>query len=173
MNAKSFFKTQLIAILCAGLILPQTVLAMPPLLPGAASPIGDVALGPGGTLAGQVVDAQGIGIPGAAVSLFQRDAEVARTVTDQGGYFQVAGLRGGSYQVVSADGSAVFRLWNAGMAPPAARPGALVVSGAPALRGQGIGWGRWVLPALLAGGVAAGVAVAVSQDHHHAAPASP
>jgi len=48
----------------------------------------------------------------------------------------VTGLRSGIYQVVAADGQALYRVWAPGMAPPGARQGALVVAGEELMRGQ-------------------------------------
>jgi len=126
-----------VGLACLGVIVPQAQLS-------AAAPrdhdqaVVDVALGPGGTLIGQVVDDQGIGIDGAAVSIRQGDQEAARVVTNKNGWYQADNLRGGFYQVVGGQGAGLFRLWAANTAPPSAQTGALVVSSTNTVRAQGL-----------------------------------
>jgi hypothetical protein len=96
----------------------------------------DVALTPGGTFTGHVVDSQGIGVEGAVVSIRQGNREVARTVTDRNGTFVARNLRGGMYQVVGGRGEGLYRLWAANTAPPSAQSQALIVSSSQVVRGQ-------------------------------------
>lgn len=96
----------------------------------------DIALGHGGTLSGQVVDAQGHALAATAVSIRQNGAELLQTNTDRDGKFAVSGLRGGMYQVVSGEGAGNFRLWVEDTAPPAAQPSALIVAQQDLVRGQ-------------------------------------
>jgi hypothetical protein len=105
--------------------------ALQPQASGQASAVIDVALLDGGTLHGQVFDAQGKPLARAAVSIQQLDREIQAAVTDAWGAFRVTGLRGGMYRIVAGDASGTYRLWAPNTAPPSARRGALVVAGDP------------------------------------------
>jgi hypothetical protein len=103
----------------------------------AAKPVAvDVALRDGGVLVGQVVDSQGAGIEGVPVAIRSQDQQWVNAKTGKEGYFAFKDLRGGVYQVASADGQGVYRAWTPGTAPPAAQEGALVVAGEDVIRGQ-------------------------------------
>jgi hypothetical protein len=129
-----------------GMILPPSAFAAPgpdktQPLPASISPpplplVSDVALGEGGVLSGQVVNRQGVPVPGASVVLRQNDVEVGGAATDLHGQFRVSGLRGGLYQVGAGQGAGIYRLWAARTAPPSAQTAALVVSGNDVIRGQ-------------------------------------
>src|SRR5688500_8644927 len=80
--------------------------------------VADVALARGGLLQGQVVDAKGSPMKGAPVSVWHENQQVAKTVSDDNGQFQVAGLRGGVHMVVAGQNSSTYRLWTAEAAPP-------------------------------------------------------
>jgi hypothetical protein len=98
--------------------------------------IADVALAEGGILNGQVVDSQGVGMPGRLVSLQQRGTEVVRTRTDDEGRFAASGLSGGTY-LVSTDGViGPVRAWAPATAPPIASDGLLLVPHTQTVRGQ-------------------------------------
>ena len=96
----------------------------------------DVGLGEGGTLVGQVVNAQGAPLAKASVTVRCSGSAVASAVTDRQGSFAVGGLQGGVFEVNSAGGSGVYRLWTAGASPPSANKGVLIVGGEPVSRGQ-------------------------------------
>ena len=172
MKGKRLFRKQVIAIICIGLILPQAVMAAP--VPPKVQ-ITDVALAQGGMLVGQIVDQQGLGKADTQVVVLQQGRQPVRALTDRAGNFRVAGLSGGTAQVVTEGGQGVYRLWTANAAPPAAHSRALVVANGDVVRGQiGCGQGglgQWILPALAAGGIIAGVVVATSNTD--TAPASP
>ena len=168
MRGTKIFRMQIIALVCVGLMLPHTLLGAGP---ATNVKINDVALGNGGTLVGQVVDQQGLGIAGAQVAVLQQGRKPVQTVADRTGKFQAVGLNGGTAQVVTAGGQGVYRLWTANTAPPAAKSSALLLSNGPVVRGQHHGMGGWLLPALAAGGIIAGVAVATSNTS--SSPASP
>ena len=129
---------------CVGIVLPTSVA-------GAANPwpsgntniadlsrpvITDIVLGENGTARGQVVDAQGVAVPGSSVVLSRADQELARVAADGRGNFRVSGLRGGVYRISSGQGGGTFRLWAPGTAPPAAREIITVVEGGDVVRGQ-------------------------------------
>ena len=156
----SVLKGLAVSVACCGLILPQ------PLLAGAQRPAAkpapraeatapaDIALTAGGTLTGQVVDGQGRGLDGAAVSLRQGDREIARTLSNRDGFFSVTNLRGGTYQVIAGQKVQMYRLWSPNTAPPSARSRALLVSAPQVVRGNGGGCGDMLCLAALGLGAA-------------------
>ncbi len=95
----------------------------------------DIALKRGGTLQGQVVDGAGVGIGGVLVELTQC-RQHWQTKTDAQGWFQVAGLRGGTYQFRAAGQTQLVRVWTPGTAPPRASRGMLVLPSTDIVRGQ-------------------------------------
>ncbi len=124
-----------------GLVLPSGVMAAQPATPitasaNAAPSIVDVRLNTRGMLVGQVVDAQGVAMPQATVTLRSSSLEVASTVTNAQGSFSLAGLHGGVYEASSAGGSTVLRVWTAEASPPSANKSVMIVSGGPVARGQ-------------------------------------
>lgn len=175
MIGKRLFRKQVVAIVCIGLILPQAVMAAP------AAPkvqINDVALANGGMLIGQVVDQQGLGKAGVQVVVLQQGRQPVHALTDRAGNFRIVGLSGGTAQVVTEGGQGVYRLWTANAAPPVAQSRAMLIANGQVVRGQGYcdpcsggGIGQWILPALAAGGIIAGVVVATSNSD--TTPASP
>ena len=64
------------------------------------------------------------------VTLRTQNRSVAETHTNNWGQFVVGGLRGGVYELASADHSGVYRLWTEGTAPPSASPHAVLVAAA-------------------------------------------
>jgi hypothetical protein len=169
-------QTLLAALACAGTIFPLQAQASQPV-----SAVRDVALRSGGVLVGQVVNPQGTIQAGSAVSIWQNDREVVSTKTDANGVFAAQGLRGGQYQIMTADGHSLCRLWAPDTAPPAAADTALVVSGADVVRGQwtapmsaGAAYGgRWldwvrshpyITAGIVAAAIAAPLAVAATDD---------
>ncbi len=167
MRGTRILRMQVIALVCVGLLMPQALMAAAP----ANVKINDVALGNGGTLLGQVVDPQGLGVAGAQVVVLQQGQKPVQTVADKTGMFQVVGLKGGTAQVATTGGQNVYRLWAANTAPATAKHSALLLSNGSVVRGQMQGMGGWLLPALAAGGIIAGVAVATSNTS--STPASP
>ena len=168
MRGTKLFRMQIIVLVCVGLMLPHTVMAA---APAPKVKINDVALGNGGVLVGHIVDQQGLGIAGAQLAVLQQGQKPVQAVADKEGKFQVVGLKGGTAQVVTAGGQGVYRLWTANTAPPSAKRSALLLSNGQVVRGQHHGMGGWLLPALAAGGIIAGVAVATSNTS--STPASP
>jgi len=127
----------------------------------AAPIVTDVTLSAGGTLTGQVVDGQGIGIDGALVSLRQSGQEVAQTLTNGEGRFSVTNLRGGTYEIATGQQVAIYRCWAPNTAPPAAKSNVLLVSDNTTARGQyGPGVDVITISTLVLGGLAAGFAIA-------------
>ncbi len=125
--------------------------------------ISDVALGAGGTLNGQVVDAVGSGVEGAVVTIRRGDVVAATAVSGRQGYFAIAGLQGGVVQVSAGQGIGVYRLWAAETAPPAAGNAALIVSDPTTIRGQNSRMGQVLRnPLVIAGIVTVAVAVPIT-----------
>ncbi len=132
----------------------------------------DVALGEGGILLGQVVDASGMPQAKVPVSLQAGQQQIGVAQTDANGYFAFSGLRGGVCQIVAAQGHAAYRVWTPGTAPPSAQQGALVVAGQDLVRGQ-LGRLRfwlsnpWVLAGVVGTAIAVPVALVASNRHDH------
>lgn len=99
----------------------------------------DVALQGNGVLIGQVVNAEGQAMTGVPVVLTSRGKEVARCQTGKEGVFQVAGLKGGTFEVAAVGIEGSCRVWAPGTAPPAAQQGLLVVAAGDVVRGQHMG----------------------------------
>ena len=147
---------------------------------GQSPVIYDVTLRDGGVMLGQVVDVQGAPKADVPVSLRLGEQEIATTATDANGYFAFSRLRGGVYQVVSAEGVGAYRAWAPGTAPPNAREGALVVAGQDLIRGNfGHHLGRlkfwlcnpWVVAAIVTTAVA--VPVGIHNANRGGGPTSP
>ena len=179
MKRMGVLKAGAIVLACLGMLVPTAALE-----PAAAASVDskhatndqvpaviDVTLHDGGTLRGQVVDAQGKPLAGSPLSIRQIDREVARVVSDQSGYFQATGLRGGMYQILAGEAAGVYRLWAPRTAPPSAQPGALVVVAGKQVLGQGHRVLCWLRnPWVIAGIVAAAIAIPVAI--HNAEPRS-
>jgi len=120
-----------VALACFGLLIPRFALASEP----TGRAVVDVALRDGGVLSGQVVNAQNVALANREVRVLQNAQEIAGAKTDAEGRFAIEGLRGGVYQVVTAQGSGVYRLWAPQTAPPSAEPAVLLVGG-DVVRGQ-------------------------------------
>jgi hypothetical protein len=134
----------------------------------AESVVADVALGKGGSLSGQLVDAQGKPLARQAVLVARSGKIVARATTSQDGRFQAAGLAGGVYQVAAGNSAASYRLWADRTAPPTAQPSVLLVSG-PIVRGQRalsevLTSDGFVIGLLIAAAIAIPVAVNAAED---------
>lgn len=96
----------------------------------------DVALNHNGVLVGQMVDANGVPATDAVFSIAKKGEAAVSVKTRENGKFVVPDLRGGHYQVVSAQGTSHFRLWSNGTAPKNAMKGMLLVSTKQVARGQ-------------------------------------
>lgn len=163
MKGTRLFRTQVVAIVCISLLVSQSMVLAGDMNRQLTT---DVALAAQGMLVGQVVDQQGIGIADARVVVRQHDRDLVGAVSDRTGKFAVSGLRSGTYQLAAANGQATVRLWTANAAPPVAKSHVMIVSGSDqVVRAQfGGGIGPWILPALAAGGIITGVAIATSNN---------
>jgi len=132
----------------------------------------------------QVVDQQAMPQADVPVTLLAGEQQLAVARTDHRGFFAFRGLRGGVYQLTSADGVSAYRVWAPGTAPPSCQPAALVVAGTDLVRGNCCGgfarnccaWLRFQLanPVVLAAITATAIAVPIAL--HNAGkegPASP
>jgi len=160
-------RSTLVGLSLLGMLVPAPWISVARALPTArVTPI-DVGLQPGGRLLGQAVDAQGRPLAGKQVSILQGGRQVVATTTDPEGRFFVKGFRGGTYEIAVGEARGIFLLWVAGTAPPSAAQRALVVAGGGPVRGQGGPIGFWLSkPWVLAGAVAAAVAVPVAIHNH-------
>lgn len=156
-----------------GVCLPQTLLAA-----DSAKPVvKDVRLWEGGTLLGQVVDAQGQPLPETLVTLRDNKGNAVPTKTDQNGYFAFQGVPSGAYALAGAGAEGNYRAWTKQVAPPSAQPGVLMVAGNETLRGQRP-LGSFIAnhPILVAGVIAAAIAIPIAVYNHNKdddRPASP
>lgn len=98
--------------------------------------IQDVSLDAAGALSGTFVDDQGKPVGNEAVTIRQGKVVVTATKTDAAGKFRASGLKTGMYELASASGSRVFRVWKKGTAPKNARSQALIVTNRKLVRGQ-------------------------------------
>ncbi|HEX4142986.1 MAG TPA: carboxypeptidase-like regulatory domain-containing protein [Pirellulales bacterium] len=144
-----WFPSAAAGVAAVGLILPAGVFAAdvaPASAPATVeqrAQVLDIALGQGGVLSGQVVDGQGLPMPGTVVTLRTAKGQVASSHTDTDGRFQVHGLGGGLYEVTAAEQSGTFRLWTAEASPPSAVKEVMLVAGGPIARGQYFNRGQW------------------------------
>ena len=92
--------------------------------------IRDVELGANGRLSGQLLNAEGQPHAGQPILLHQQDGQlVGHTLTDAEGWFHFEQVRGGIYQLVSAEAFQLCRCWVQNTAPPAAEQQVLLVAG--------------------------------------------
>ncbi|MFH1919240.1 MAG: carboxypeptidase-like regulatory domain-containing protein [Planctomycetota bacterium] len=167
------FKAGAIALACLGMLIPAS--ALEPAATAAvdskqAPGVADVRLHDGGTLRGQLVNAQGRPLAQSLLSIRQADREIATAVSDQSGHFQVTGLRGGMYQIVAGEATGAYRLWAPRTAPPSAQPGVLVVVGGQQVLGQGnrilcLLRNPWVVAGIVAAAIAIPIAIHNADRH--------
>lgn len=154
---------------CLGMLLPQGALAAPLKVephdvasrqdPRENSQVLDVALDAAGYLHGQVTNQDGAPLANVHVVVSQQQRPVGETITNSDGWFVIAGLRGGVYQIESSQSQVTWRVWAPGAAPPSAQRAAMVVARGDTLRGQN-GTRRFVIPTLIVAGLI-GTAIAV------------
>lgn len=136
MSKDLFVPRSMLLLACFGMILPQTVLADAPIATlRREETTMDVALLKDGVLLGQVMNRQGQPREGSVVSIRQHGRQLIRIRTDDLGRFAVKGLRGGTYELLTAGTSRQIRAWSKDAAPPAASQIALLVDGV-IVRGQ-------------------------------------
>ena len=163
MKTLRFVRGAAVALACLGMFMGQMARAAQPL-------VTDVALGRGGVLQGKVVDRQGAPQAKSPVRVLQGTEVVATAETGSQGEFVVADLRGGVYQIETAQTAGVYRLWAEHTAPPAANEGVLLVAGDEAVRGNqsggllGLLANPWVLALIVAAAIAMPLALDDDDD---------
>ena len=165
MRQSKLLRRAVVALTCLGLLNAQLVCAAGPAVGKVV--VRDVALQSSGVLHGQLLDAQGAPQAGAEVTAIQAGKTVAVARTDRAGRFLLADLSGGVYELRAPAASGVYRLWAPRTAPPAAQDGVLLVSSNDVVRGfggPGEGWGFLANPLVLAGIVAAAIAIPLALD---------
>lgn len=100
------------------------------------STVSDVALMPGGVLAGQVVDAAGQPLAGEAIVVQQSDREPVSIRSDERGQFRLSGMNAGLCRIEYGESVLACRCWSPRTAPPAATKELLLITGDPVERGQ-------------------------------------
>jgi hypothetical protein len=96
----------------------------------------DVTLGSGNSFHGRFVNSQGEAVEGASVRLLQNNKVVAETSTTKSGEFEVSNLKPGNYTVQAGQKSALVRMWDKEIAPPAAKEQVVMISDGNLVRGQ-------------------------------------
>ena len=140
MKSAGIFKGMVLCLAALGVCLSGAVFAAPP----ATKPVvHDVALMNGGSLVGQLVDAEGVPKVGADVKLVLEQRPVGVAQTNARGEFAFRGVRGGVYQLSSASGTDTYRLWAPGTAPKGTPDRALMTAGDAVVRGQYYGNGHY------------------------------
>ena len=140
MKSAGIFKGMVMCLAALGVCLSGAAFAAPP----AAKPVvHDVELASGGSLEGQLVDAQGVSKAGVEVTLLLDQRPLGVASTDAQGRFAFRGVRGGVYQMKAANGTGSYRLWAPGTAPKGTSSVALVTAGDSVVRGQGYGPGHY------------------------------
>lgn len=144
MKLRRFLKPALFGLVCFGMVAPQ---ASAQLLPPAPRPVkekaapkkvADIVLSEEGTLRGVLINNQAGPLAGEQVVIKQGRRVVAHTTTDKLGEFRVEQFRAGTYQLYAGKVTRPIRVWTANAAPKSAKQVALLVSGGPVTRGQGI-----------------------------------
>ena len=168
MNAR-ILRRAAVCLATLGLLAPPNFLvAAEPATPqrgglaASAAQVGDVALSPGGMLHGQVVDSSGAGVAGVLVTVRQQNQLVAQATSDATGRFEIAGMPGGMFQLTSEHGQGSYRLWAPTTSPPNARPAALLVHDTQVVRGQSQLSKLFSHPIVIAGVIAAAVAIPIT-----------
>ena len=110
---------------------PEVRPAERPAATAAVDVIRDIELGANGRLSGQLLNAEGQPHAGQPILLHQQDGQlIGHTLTDAQGWFHFEHVRGGIYQLVSAEAFQLCRCWVQNTAPPAAEKQVLLVAGA-------------------------------------------
>ena len=111
MKSAGILRGVVMCLAALGVCLSGAVFAAPP----AARPlVHDVALASGGMLEGQLFDAQGSPKAGMEVALLLEQRSLGTARTDTQGRFAFRGVRGGVYQLTTANGTGSYRLWAPG-----------------------------------------------------------
>lgn len=142
MKLHQFFKVTVVGLATVGQLIPASMVRAEtpaPTKPPAKSSTAvlDVELGAGGTVSGDVFNAQRDPVKDAVVSVRQGRNEVASVRSDDSGHFTVKGLKPGVYHVVAGTGQGIYRVWNKTTAPPKSLSQIKIVSDRTVIRAQG------------------------------------
>ena len=162
MKNMSLWKTTLVLLGTLGTLVPQQLVLAGDVSAAPAAKqtkqtkdaILDVTLDKAGSLTGYVVDAQGKPQANEVVRVMQGRTEVAKATTNAKGQFEVKGLRGGMYGIVSAKGTTGYRVWTSNAAPKTAKQFAVVVKDTQLVRAQDDEDNLLSTPHLILGGAA-------------------
>lgn len=132
----SLWRRAALVLACFGMMVPQGAFAAEKTQQYQTVQTLDVKLANGGTLSGQVVDAQGKTVSNAVVSVRFGNRVVASTKTNASGRYAIQGLRAGVHQIQTANGRVNARFWSGTTAPVAAKSTALLVSDKNIIRAQ-------------------------------------
>lgn len=126
----------------------------------------DIVLHPGNIIAGEVFAADGKPLAATEVIVQIGRHEVARVSTNQFGEFAVEVPRGGVYLLTSNGGTILVRAWTATAAPPSSLDKITIAPQTTVIRAQSEGGGfDPLLGLLLAGGIAAAIAIPVALNN--------
>jgi hypothetical protein len=131
----------LIWLALVGLVVPQV--SATDLRPLAAAhsarqaSISDVMLTANHSLQGQLVNRDGIAKPGTQLTVSSAGQVVAKTISDERGFFAVQLDKGGIYTLSDGNQAAVVRVWTNDTAPPSAKQAVLMVSDGQLSRAKG------------------------------------
>jgi hypothetical protein len=100
------------------------------------SVVHDVSLTDRGLLRGAVVDQTGQHVANVMLNVRQGERIVARVQVGTSGQFAISDLRPGVYELTTAQGGSIYRVWAAGTGPPVAKEFVMVPNGQHVVRGQ-------------------------------------
>lgn len=112
----------------------------------------DVSLDTDGAWRGVVTGADGQPAKATEVVVLQGSKTIGLTRTENDGRFVFRDIRPGVYEIATPRSVAVYRVWNAGTAPPAAQNVSLLVEGDTVIRAQE--WAVWRRVLILGGVIA-------------------
>ena len=159
MKRGKFFQYVALGLATLGLCIPRIATAE---TTKQAPVVTDVILHQGGVLVGHVVTTEHTTVGNVQVALYVKDKQIATSTTDKNGRFFFHGLNNGVYEMAASNGRGVYRAWKENVAPPAAKPSALIVSGSDVVRGQQPAAGFGIMPLIVAGLAATAIAVPVA-----------
>ena len=126
----------------------------------------DVVLQPGNIIAGEALSADGVPLAESDVVVHLGRHEVTRVTTNQLGEFAAEVPRGGVYVVSSSAGALLVRTWTATAAPPNSLYRVAITPQTTVIRAQNSDGGfNPLLGLLLAGGIAAAIAVPIALNN--------
>jgi hypothetical protein len=125
-------------------------------------PVADIALSAGGKLRGRVTNAAGQNAAGIKVVASQGTTIMASATSDTEGRFELNNLPGGVFQLTAGQASQTCRVCSESTAPPAATHQVMLVHDRATVRGQSQYRRFFTNPVVIAGIVAAAVAIPVA-----------